>query len=94
MELLSNPIAHQHLGRLSLDHFQGPLLHLELALHHGAHVVAVQQDLALGRDKGLNAALLDRLELTDARIDGMIEGLQQVAALADPAHKKIFVTHL
>lgn len=45
---------------------------------------ANQQDMQLGREKGLDAALLDRLELTSARIDTMIEGLQQVAALADP----------
>ncbi len=42
------------------------------------------RDMAAGREAGLDAALLDRLELTPARIDGMIEGLQQVAALADP----------
>ncbi|WP_372747908.1 glutamate-5-semialdehyde dehydrogenase [Litorivivens sp.] len=42
------------------------------------------KDLAAGRDSGLDDALLDRLELTPARIDGMIEGLQQVAALPDP----------
>ncbi len=42
------------------------------------------QDLAAGRDKGLDAAMLDRLALTPARIDGMIEGLLQVAALEDP----------
>jgi len=42
------------------------------------------QDLDAGRAKGLEAAMLDRLELTDARIDAMIEGLHQVAALADP----------
>lgn len=41
-------------------------------------------DMANGRNNGLEAALLDRLELTPARIDGMIEGLQQVAALPDP----------
>lgn len=41
-------------------------------------------DMAEGRSKGLDAALLDRLELTPARIDSMIEGLRQVAALADP----------
>src|SRR5690606_24936996 len=33
---------------------------------------------------GLDAALLDRLALTDAGIDAMITGLQQVAALPDP----------
>jgi glutamate-5-semialdehyde dehydrogenase len=42
------------------------------------------KDMAAGREKGLDAALLDRLELTPARIDGMIEGLRQIAALADP----------
>lgn len=42
------------------------------------------QDLANGRTKGLTDAMLDRLALTPARIDGMIEGLRQVAALADP----------
>lgn len=47
-------------------------------------VEANARDLAAGRDNGLDAALLDRLELTPARIDGMIEGLRQVAALPDP----------
>ena len=45
---------------------------------------ANDEDLARGRDKGLEPALLDRLELTPARIDNMIEGLHQVAALPDP----------
>ena len=43
-----------------------------------------QRDLQAGRENGLDAALLDRLELTSGRIDAMIEGLRQVAALADP----------
>ncbi|WJW74880.1 glutamate-5-semialdehyde dehydrogenase [Thiohalobacter sp. IOR34] len=42
------------------------------------------RDLEAGRARGLDAALLDRLTLTDARIDAMAEGLRQVAALADP----------
>ena len=42
------------------------------------------EDLAAGEQSGLDPALLDRLALTPARIDGMIEGLQQVAALPDP----------
>lgn len=41
-------------------------------------------DMDRGRSSGLDAALLDRLELTDARINGMIVGLRQVAALPDP----------
>ena len=42
------------------------------------------KDMENGRAKGLDAALLDRLLLNDARIDGMIEGLKQVATLPDP----------
>ncbi len=49
-----------------------------------ALIEANEKDLAAGRAKGLDAAMLDRLELTPKRIAGMIEGLQQVAALADP----------
>ncbi|WP_296900133.1 glutamate-5-semialdehyde dehydrogenase [Thiohalocapsa sp.] len=41
-------------------------------------------DLEAGAAKGLDAALLDRLELTPGRIDAMIEGLHQIAALPDP----------
>lgn len=41
-------------------------------------------DMVKGAEQGLDDALLDRLELNDARIDGMIEGLKQVASLPDP----------
>jgi glutamate-5-semialdehyde dehydrogenase len=43
-----------------------------------------QKDLEAGRRGGLDAALLDRLELTGARIRSMAEGLRQIAALPDP----------
>lgn len=42
------------------------------------------EDLAAGRERGLEAALLDRLELTDARIEAMATGLEQIAELPDP----------
>ncbi|MCB1743179.1 MAG: glutamate-5-semialdehyde dehydrogenase [Gammaproteobacteria bacterium] len=45
---------------------------------------ANQRDLAAGRENGLAAPLLDRLELTDGRIDAMVAGLRQVASLPDP----------
>lgn len=41
-------------------------------------------DLRAGAAKQLDSALLDRLELTIERIDAMVLGLQQVAALPDP----------
>ena len=43
-----------------------------------------RKDLEAGKQRGLDAALLDRLELSDARIDSMAEGLRQIAALPDP----------
>lgn len=45
---------------------------------------ANHKDLENGRERGLDSAMLDRLELTSERIDTMIEGLRQVAALPDP----------
>ena len=47
-------------------------------------IQANQIDMDKGRENGLDAALLDRLELNNERIDGMIEGLAQVVALPDP----------
>jgi len=52
--------------------------------HRETITLANKKDLQAGQDNGLEAALLDRLELTPSRIDAMVEGLQQVAALADP----------
>lgn len=46
--------------------------------------LANNKDLESARANGLDAAMLDRLELTPARIDTMIEGLRQVATLPDP----------
>ena len=47
------------------------------------------KDLAAGQEAGLPSAMLDRLTLTDARIDGMIKGLRDVAALDDPVGELI-----
>ena len=43
-----------------------------------------QKDLEAGKEKGLSSAFLDRLELTDKRIDSMADGLRQIAMLPDP----------
>ena len=43
-----------------------------------------KKDLAAGRAKGLSAAMLDRLELSDKVITSMVQGLQEIAALPDP----------
>jgi glutamate-5-semialdehyde dehydrogenase len=48
-------------------------------------------DLQAGQNSGLDAALMDRLTLTQARIRAMAEGLQQVATLTDPVGE---ISHL
>lgn len=47
------------------------------------------QDMENGRRDGLSVAMLDRLQLTDSRIDTMIRGMREVAALKDPVGEKI-----
>ena len=43
-----------------------------------------KKDLVYGREKGISSALLDRLELTDSRIDGMAKSLIEIANFKDP----------
>ncbi len=52
-----------------------------------ALTIANCKDLDAGKMEGLAPALLDRLELTRARIEAMAEGLRQVAALEDTVGK-------
>ena len=52
---------------------------------HRADILAAnQQDMANAQAKGLDTALLDRLQLQEQTIDGMCEGLRQIVALPDP----------
>jgi len=46
------------------------------------------RDLEAGSAKGLSAAMLDRLRLSDAVISSMASGLREVAAFADPVGEK------
>ena len=43
-----------------------------------------QKDLTAGREQGLSAAMLDRLELSDKVFEAMVEGVNEVIALPDP----------
>ena len=49
-----------------------------------AILAANAKDLDFGADKGLSPAMMDRLMLDEARIQGMVDGLRAVAAQADP----------
>ncbi len=41
-------------------------------------------DMTAATDRGIDPALLDRLELTSTRLEAMADGLDQIAALPDP----------
>lgn len=47
-------------------------------------IAANVKDMAYGRDKGLSDAMLDRLMLDEARVEGIVTGLRAVAAQKDP----------
>ena len=61
----------------------------ELDARRAALKEANARDMAAGKAAGLSGALLDRLLLSDARIDGMIKGIRDVVALKDPVGQKI-----
>ncbi len=50
----------------------------------GAIEAANAQDMEFAREKGLNAAMLDRLLLTEDRIEAMAAGLEAIVKLPDP----------
>ena len=58
-------------------------------LRENASVIleANAKDLAHAADNGVRDTMLDRLRLTDARIEGMAKGAEDIAALPDPVGK-------
>jgi len=62
------------------------LLAIADALQSNAQMLMAEnhKDLEAGRQRGLDSAMLDRLDLTEKRIDAMAQGLREVAALSDP----------
>ncbi|MDE0698048.1 MAG: gamma-glutamyl-phosphate reductase, partial [Boseongicola sp.] len=47
-------------------------------------IAANAEDIAYGREKGLSAAMMDRLMLDEGRIKGICDSLRDVAAQPDP----------
>ena len=60
-----------------------------LRVNRGDILAANAVDMEAGRQRGLSAAMLDRLMLDDERIDGMAAGLEAIAELPDPLGKVI-----
>lgn len=53
-----------------------------------AVIAANLADVERAREKGLSAAMVDRLTLDRPRVDAMAEGIEQVAALEDPVGER------
>lgn len=54
-----------------------------------AIIAANEKDMEYGAEKGLSPAMMDRLMLDEARIEGIVQGLRAVAAQADPVGEVI-----
>lgn len=78
--------ASRALAKATTEQKNNALLAIYEALNNAKSEIlsANAQDMTNGREKGLDAALLDRLELTDNRFEGMLQGLKDVATLPDP----------
>lgn len=59
-------------------------IHATLTAAKDDILAANKIDMDNGVNNNLDAALLDRLELTDDRFEGMLQGLKDVASLPDP----------
>lgn len=56
-----------------------------LLIEHTDEILkANEEDMMLGKEKGMNEGLLDRLKLTGKRIQAMAEGLLEIVELMDP----------
>jgi glutamate-5-semialdehyde dehydrogenase len=78
--------AAYRLAQLSSDEKNAILRAMALSIRANAASLmqANDKDLAAGVEKGLSAAMLDRLRLDEARIEAMAAGIDQVATLPDP----------
>jgi glutamate-5-semialdehyde dehydrogenase len=61
----------------------------ELESRGGDLLAANRRDMEEGRQAGLSSAMLDRLQLTEARISAMARGIRVVADLKDPVGARI-----
>ncbi len=79
------------LANISTDDKDKALRAAAAAIRARAETIKAEnaKDLAAGRAKNLTPALMDRLELNDARIAGMAKGLEEIAALPDPVGQVI-----
>ena len=78
--------AANQLVRFSSDQKNAALLSIAAGLEKEAAFIKAEneKDLIEAKEKGLSAAMIDRLTVTDGTIAGMVTGLNDVAGLNDP----------
>ena len=81
--------ASRFLSRISTGTKNAALLRMadELGRHRDFILTENNRDVTGAREKGLSAAMIDRLTLKDATFESMAQGLREVAALPDPVGK-------
>lgn len=83
--------ASRELGIVSTGVKNKALMAMAQALEDNKQQIisANEKDIAVGKEKGLSSALIDRLLLDDKRIAGMADALREVVALPDPVGEVI-----
>ena len=73
-------------ARLSEQEKNKVLLHVADALVVQSKMILQgnEKDILAAKENGIREAMIDRLSLTKERIEGMAEGIRQIAALPDP----------
>ncbi len=81
--------ASRPLSRISANAKNAALSRMadELIGHRDFILSENSRDVTGAREKGLSAAMIDRLTVKDATIEAMAQGLREVAALPDPVGK-------
>jgi glutamate-5-semialdehyde dehydrogenase len=82
-------VASRRLSHISANVKNAALLRMadELIWHRDFILSENNRDVTGAREKGLSAAMIDRLTVKDATIEAMAQGLREVAALPDPVGK-------
>ena len=78
--------ASRALVRATTEQKNNALLAMAELIEQSAETLKAEnaKDLENGKNNGLDAAMLDRLTLNDKVLEGMAEGLRQIAGLQDP----------
>ncbi|MBR4813207.1 MAG: glutamate-5-semialdehyde dehydrogenase [Lachnospiraceae bacterium] len=78
--------ASTQLAMLATEQKKEALLHIAKLLRESKEEIlaANAKDVEKAIEKGVKDSLVDRLRLTEARIDAMAEGLEQITELEDP----------